>query len=54
MSNTMNENVRSAEAADRSTAQKYRIHGLLFDPDITDVCPLCEYERTERIASVHD
>lgn len=51
--NIMSKSVRPADGADLDSARKCRVHGLLFDPAITETCPLCEYERADRIASIH-
>lgn len=46
----MDNRVDSGAGIDLGDVRKCRIHGLLFDADITDSCPLCERERTDRIA----
>lgn len=46
----MSEDGRSVAGIDPDEIQRCRVHGLLFDQSITDTCPLCEYERTDRVA----
>jgi hypothetical protein len=51
----MTEESQSTAGIDLADLGRCRLHGLLFDRTVTDECPLCEYERAERVArSGHD
>jgi|GEM_PF-6596095 len=50
----MDKRVDSGAGIDLGDVRKCRVHGLLFDADIADSCPLCERERTDRIAEARE
>ncbi|WP_153300718.1 hypothetical protein [Halococcus hamelinensis] len=51
MSSSMDERVGSSENVEVGEVRKCRVHGLLFDADIADICPMCEFERADRVAN---
>lgn len=51
MGSLMDERVGSSENIEVGEVRKCRVHGLLFDADIAEICPMCEFERTDRIAN---
>lgn len=48
----MNNNVSIGGGQDLINARKCNVHGLFFDPSISHTCPLCEFERADRIAGI--
>lgn len=49
MDSVTDDHVGSSENVELGEIRKCQIHGVLFDADIAEECPLCERDRVDRL-----